>query len=127
MPETGICGWENPTSDPEAAKKFDIDKFIEEEKAEVRAKAQAEGLAEGRAEGLAEGRAEGLVKGRAEGHAEGHAKGLAEGLIEGEAKGETKKMLEMVKNFLAVGTPIEFIVKATGWSKERILKTAEQN
>ena len=95
--------------DPEAAKKFDIDKFIEEEKAEVRAKAQAEGLAEGRAEG----------------RAEGHAKGLAEGLIEGEAKGETKKMLEMVKNFLAVGTPIEFIIKATGWTEEQILKTSE--
>ena len=77
--------------DPEAVKKFDIDKFIEEEKAEAR------------------------VKGR------------AEGLIEGEAKGENKKMLEMVKNFLAVGTPIEFIIKATGWTEEQILKTAEQN
>lgn len=35
--------------------------------------------------------------------------------------------LSTIKNLLNVGTPIDFIVKATGWSEEQILKIAEQN
>ena len=42
-------------------------------------------------------------------------------------KGKKEKTIEMIRNFLAVGTPIEFIIKATGWSEEEILKTAQVN
>ncbi|MBR1646763.1 MAG: hypothetical protein IJ685_08305 [Selenomonadaceae bacterium] len=35
--------------------------------------------------------------------------------------------LSMIKNLLAVKTPIEFIVKATGWSEEQILKLAQND
>ena len=35
---------------------------------------------------------------------------------------EEKKTIEMIKNFLAVNTPIEFIIKATGWSEKQILE-----
>ena len=34
---------------------------------------------------------------------------------------------EMVKNLLNVGTPIEFIIKATGWSEDQILKATQSN
>ena len=42
-------------------------------------------------------------------------------------KGKKEKTIEMIRNFLAVGTPMEFIIKATGWSEEEILKTAQFN
>lgn len=42
-------------------------------------------------------------------------------------KGKKEKTIEMIRNFLAVGTPMEFIIKATGWSEEEILKTAQVN
>ena len=71
------------------------------------------------AEGRAEGKAEGIVEGR--------AKGKAEGIVEGKAEGKAEGKFEMVKNFLNVGTPIEFIVKATGWSEDQILKVAQSN
>ena len=54
---------------------------------------------------------------RIEGHAEGHAEGLAEG--------RTEAKLDMIKNLLSVKTPIEFIVKASGWTKEKILEIAQ--
>ena len=38
-----------------------------------------------------------------------------------------KKTIEMIKNFLAVNTPMEFIIKATGWSEDEILKTVQVN
>ena len=40
-------------------------------------------------------------------------------------QGRVKEKLSLVKNLLAVQTPIEFIVKATGWNEEKILKLAE--
>ena len=40
-------------------------------------------------------------------------------------QGLERGKLSMVKNFLAVKTPIEFIVKATGWSEEKILSLAK--
>ena len=33
----------------------------------------------------------------------------------------------MVKKFLEAQTPIEYIIAATGWSKEKILQLAEKN
>ena len=33
---------------------------------------------------------------------------------------------EMIKNFLSVGTPIDLIIKASGWTKEKILELAKK-
>ena len=52
----------------------------------------------------AEGLAEGFGKGRVEGHAEGRAEGL----------------VEVAKNLLSIGTPIESIMKATGMTEDEI-------
>lgn len=45
---------------------------------------------------------------------------LLESKLQGEdsgfERGRSETMLEMVKNLIAAGTPIEFIIKATGWS-----------
>ena len=46
---------------------------------------------------------------------------------QGIKQGQQEKQLSMIKNFLAVKTPIEFIVKATGWSEEQILKLAQND
>ena len=46
---------------------------------------------------------------------------------QGIQQGQQEKQLSMIKNFLAVKTPIEFIVKATGWSEEQILKLAQND
>ncbi|MBR3722834.1 MAG: hypothetical protein IKN12_08715, partial [Selenomonadaceae bacterium] len=35
-------------------------------------------------------------------------------------EGEEKGMSDMVKNFLSCGTPMEYIVKASGWSEDKI-------
>ena len=43
-------------------------------------------------------------------------------LLDSEIQGREDGHVEMVKNFLAAGTPIEFIIKATGWSEDKILK-----
>ncbi len=50
---------------------------------------------------------------------QGRAEGRAEGLIEGR--------VEMLKNLLAAGTPIEYIIKATGWTKEQILQLQQDS
>ncbi len=55
---------------------------------------------------------EALAEGKAEGLAEGEAKGKAEGLAEGKA--------QTAKNLLAMGLPIEQIVRATGLSQEEV-------
>ena len=44
---------------------------------------------------------------------------------QGIERGRKENQLSMIKNLLAVKTPIEFIVKATGWSEEKILNLAE--
>ncbi|MBR4151671.1 MAG: hypothetical protein IKT98_01785 [Selenomonadaceae bacterium] len=48
------------------------------------------------------------------------------GFDEGFDNGAEKKQLEIVKNLLKVKTPIEYIVAATGWNEEKILKLAEK-
>ncbi len=64
--------------------------------------------------------AEGFGKGRVEGHAEGLVEGRAEGLVEGRAEGRSETLVEVAKNLLSIGTPIESIMKATGLSEEEI-------
>lgn len=68
----------------------------------------------------AEGLAEGFGKGRVEGHAEGLVEGRAEGLAKGRAEGRSETLVEVAKNLLSIGTPIESIMKATGLSEEEI-------
>ena len=41
---------------------------------------------------------------------------------EGRAEGRTEERFQMVKNLLLASTPIECIMKATGWSEEKILQ-----
>ncbi len=57
---------------------------------------------------------------------EGIEKGIEKGREEGRAEGRTESKLEMVKNLLNVKTPIEYIVAATGWNEETILRLAEK-
>lgn len=38
----------------------------------------------------------------------------------GEERGRSEGHVEMVKNFLAVGAPMDLIIKATGWSEDKI-------
>ena len=40
----------------------------------------------------------------------------------GEERGKEKGRLELIKNLFNVGTPIQYIVKATGWSEEKLLE-----
>ena len=61
--------------------------------------------------------------------AEAHLRALemAQDIAKKAAKeAEEKKTIEMIKNFLAVNTPIEFIIKATGWSESQILQLKTQ-
>jgi predicted transposase/invertase (TIGR01784 family) len=51
---------------------------------------------------------------------EGVAKGLAEGLEKGEAIGLEKKSIEIARNSLRVGLPVETISQITGLSPEEI-------
>ena len=53
---------------------------------------------------------------------EGLKEGLKEGIKEGEIKGELKAKIEVAKNLLVNGVPIEIIVKSTGLSEEEIDK-----
>lgn len=42
-------------------------------------------------------------------------------LMEREERGVEKGRFELVKNLLNVGTPLEYIIQATGWSEEKLL------
>ena len=42
--------------------------------------------------------------------------------LQGEERGRAEERIEMVKNLLAAKTPIKYIVKATGWSENKILQ-----
>ena len=57
---------------------------------------------------------------KAEGRAEGLVEGLVEGRAEGRAEGRSETLVEVAKNLLSIGTPIESIMKATGLSEEEI-------
>ena len=42
--------------------------------------------------------------------------------LQGEERGRAEERIEMIKNLLAAKTPIKYIVKATGWSENKILQ-----
>ena len=46
---------------------------------------------------------------------------------EGREEGRIENKIEMVKNLLLAKTPLKYIMAATGWSEERILKLANDN
>ncbi len=48
--------------------------------------------------------------------------GRREGLQEGMQKGMQRKEREMVKSLLLVGTPVEYICKATGWTEDAVYR-----
>ena len=48
------------------------------------------------------------------------AEGRAEGLVEGRAEGRSETLVEVAKNLLSIGTPIDSIMKATGMTEEEI-------
>ena len=87
--------------------------ILEDEKEQARELGHSEGLAAGLAEGLAAGLAEGKAKGLAEGLTEGKAKGLAEG--------QYSNKIETAKRMLNENCNIDFIMKITSLSKEKIL------
>lgn len=57
---------------------------------------------------------------KAEGLAEGFGKGRVEGRAEGLAKGRSETLVEVAKNLLSIGTPIESIMKVTGMTEDEI-------
>ena len=73
----------------------------------------------------------GVFQGRALGLAEGENKGrmaaIAEGLAEGENKGRHEKTLEIARNLIAMGMPIEKIIAATTLSCEEIEKVRAES
>ena len=48
------------------------------------------------------------------------AEGLVEGRAEGRAEGRSETLVEVAKNLLSIGTPIDSIMKATGMTEEEI-------
>ena len=58
------------------------------------------------------GKEEGMEKGRAEGKEEGRAEGRAEGM--------SQRSLEIARNLLSLGLPVDQITQATGLTKEEI-------
>ena len=56
-----------------------------------------------------------------------HQAWFEEGLKEGHKQGQAEGRIEMVKNLLLAKTPLKYIVAATGWTEEQILKIAHNN
>ena len=69
---------------------------------------------------IEKGRAEGREQGRAEGRAEGREQGRAEGRAEGREQGRAEVKLEIAKNLLAMGIPMDKVVQASGLTEEQI-------
>ena len=59
-------------------------------------------------------------KGKEEGRAEGRAEGMAEGRAEGRAEGMSQRSLEIARNLLSLGLPVDQIIQATGLTEEEI-------
>ena len=59
-------------------------------------------------------------KGKEEGRAEGRAEGKEEGRAEGRAEGMSLRSLEIARNLLSLGLPIDQITQATGLTEEEI-------
>ena len=47
--------------------------------------------------------------------------------IEAREEGREEERSALVRNFLKAGTPINFIMAATGWTQEQINKVAQQD
>ena len=62
----------------------------------------------------------GKEEGRAEGKEEGRAEGKEEGRAEGRAEGMSQRSLEIARNLLSLGLPINQITQATGLTEEEI-------
>jgi predicted transposase/invertase (TIGR01784 family) len=67
-----------------------------------------------------EGREEGWSEGREEGWTEGREEGRSEGREEGWSEGREERDIEIVKNALAKGLPIDIISTITGLDVENI-------
>ena len=52
-------------------------------------------------------------------------KGIEQGIEKGIEKGIEQNRKDFVKNLLAVKTPLEYIIAATGWTKEQIFELAK--
>ena len=70
-------------------------------------------------------REEGIGIGREEGIGIGREEGIGIGRKEGIGIGREEERQKLVKNFLKAGTPIEFIMAATGWTEEQIKKAVQ--
>lgn len=84
------------------------------------AKGESEGFAKGEVEGFAKGEVEGFAKGESEGFAKGREEGKAEGKAEGFEDGKFMKSIEIAKNMLLKGMPIEDVCEITGLKREVI-------
>ena len=62
----------------------------------------------------------GKEEGRAEGKEEGRAEGKEEGRAEGRAEGMSQRSLEIARNLLSLGLPVNQITQATGLTEEEI-------
>ena len=54
------------------------------------------------------------------GKEEGRAEGMAEGRAEGRAEGMSQRSLEIARNLLSLGLPVDQITQATGLTEEEI-------
>ena len=61
-----------------------------------------------------------IEKGRAEGREQGRSEGRAEGRAEGREQGRAEGKLEIAKNLLAMGIPMDKVVQASGLTEEQI-------
>lgn len=61
-----------------------------------------------------------IEKGRAEGREQGRAEGREQGRAEGREQGRAEGKLEIAKNLLAMGIPMDKVVQASGLTEEQI-------
>ena len=54
-------------------------------------------------------------------------KGREEGRVEGLKEGRAEATVEIIKNLISAGTPLEYIARATGWSQDKILQAKNEN
>lgn len=83
-------------------------------------KGEVEGFAKGEVEGFAKGESEVFAKGENEGFIKGREEGRIEGRAESFEDGKIVKSIEIAKNMLFKGIPIEDICEITGLRKEMI-------
>ncbi|MBR4152806.1 MAG: hypothetical protein IKT98_07590 [Selenomonadaceae bacterium] len=58
---------------------------------------------------------------------EGLEQGIKKGIKKGRKEGRMEERFELVKNLLLAKTPMKYIIAATGWTEEQILKLADNN